>query len=168
MDNQTLLHILTAFVALGGLSLLLQAVYMFWVYKEMRILRERVTEAMPKVEALVESSEKAVTESKQRILEVTAKANEILDSAKRQIAKVEEVVNDASTRAKAQMDRAEMVLEDAMTRAHDTVATVHGGIMRPIREIHGIAAGVRAALAHLAAGNRTNVAQATQDEEMFI
>jgi hypothetical protein len=41
--------------------------------------------------------------------------------------------------------------------------------MRPLREIHGVAAGLRATLLHLASGGRsTSVAQATQDEEMFI
>jgi hypothetical protein len=61
-----------------------------------------------------------------------------------------------------------MVIDDTMSRAHETVAMVHGGILRPLREIHGIAAGVRTAINHLARGGRPSVAQATHDEEMFI
>jgi hypothetical protein len=45
---------------------------------------------------------------------------------------------------------------------------VHSGVMRPLREIQGITAGVRAALAFLAKGGRANVNQITHDEEMFI
>ena len=59
-------------------------------------------------------------------------------------------------------------VDDTMTRAHQTIGAVHSGLMRPAREIHGVAAGIRAALAHLVSGGRPSVAQATQDEEMFI
>jgi hypothetical protein len=169
MDNQTLLYIMTAFVVIAGISLFLQLLCMLGMYLTLRALQGKVTAMLPKVESLVDASQKAVVEGKQQILEITAKANEIMDSAKRQLAKVEDVVNDATGRAKVQMDRAEMVLDDTMTRAHDTVALVHGGVMRPLREIHGVAAGLRATLLHLASGGRsTSVAQATQDEEMFI
>jgi hypothetical protein len=168
MDNQSLLYIMTAFVVIAGLSLFLQLLCMLGMYRILRTLQEKVTAMLPKVESLVDASQKAVVEGRQQILDITTKTNEILDSAKRQLAKVEDVVNDASGRAKVQLERAEMVLDDTMTRAHDTVALLHGGLMLPLREIHGVAAGLRAALVHLASGGRTSVAQATQDEEMFI
>jgi len=50
-----------------------------------------------------------------------------------------------------------------MTRAHEAVSTVHGGIMRPLREINGVAAGIKAALGHLASGRRSDVLQVTQE-----
>ena len=81
---------------------------------------------------------------------------------------VEEVVSDATSRAKVQMDRVELVLDDTLSRAHETVALLHSGIMRPLREINGVTAGLRAALQFLSRGNRPSVAQATSDEEMFI
>ena len=40
--------------------------------------------------------------------------------------------------------------------------------MRPLREVNGIAAGMKTALAYLARGNRPSPDQATSDEEMFI
>jgi hypothetical protein len=75
---------------------------------------------------------------------------------------------DATQRAKVQLERAEMVLDDTMSRAHETVTMVHSGLLRPLREVQGIAAGIRTAIAHLTRGNRPSVAQATHDEEMFI
>jgi hypothetical protein len=66
------------------------------------------------------------------------------------------------------MERVEMVLDDTMSRAHETVATVHNGIMRPLRELNGIAIGIKTAFAFMARGNRPSVAQVTSDEEMFI
>jgi hypothetical protein len=88
--------------------------------------------------------------------------------AKRQMVVVEDVVGDAVGRAKVQMDRAELVLDDTLSRAHETVATLHNGVMRPLREINGLAAGLRAAFAALAQGSRPTPDRATSDEEMFI
>lgn len=77
------------------------------------------------------------------------------------------MLENAAGRAYIQMDRAEMVLDDAMSRAQETVAVVHSGIMKPLREIQGITAGVQAAIHFLLRGRRSHV-QATADEEMFI
>jgi hypothetical protein len=66
------------------------------------------------------------------------------------------------------MDRAEMVLDDTVSRVHESVSMVHQGINRPLREISGVATGLRAAIAYLVRGNRPTPAQVTQDEEMFI
>ena len=145
MENQNLLYVMTAFVVIAGLSLFSQFLCMLGMYRTLRSLQEKVTAMLPKVESLVETSQKAVVEGKQQILEVTAKTNEILDSAKRQLALVEDVLSDATSRAKVQMDRAELVLDDTIARAHDTVVVLQEGVMRPLREIHGVAAGLRAA-----------------------
>lgn len=169
MDNQTLLlTIMAVFVGISAVALLIQAGLLFGIYKAAKTLQEKVTPMLPKVEGLVTAATTTVETSRRQITDITAKANEILDSTKRQVAKVEDVVSDASSRAKVQMERIEMVLDDTMTRTHETVATVHNGIMRPLREINGVALGIKTAFAHLARGGRPSVAQATSDEEMFI
>jgi len=61
-----------------------------------------------------------------------------------------------------------MVLDDTMNRAQDTVAMVHKSILKPLKEIQGVAAGLRAAFFFLMRGARPNPVQATADEEMFI
>jgi len=109
-----------------------------------------------------------VEQSSRQITEITSRANDILDSTKRQLAIVEDVVGDAAARAKVQMERVELVLDDTLSRAHETVAVFHDGVMRPLREINGLAAGIRAALGAIARGNRPTPDQATSDEEMFI
>jgi hypothetical protein len=59
-------------------------------------------------------------------------------------------------------------LDDTMSRVQGTVTSVQSSIVRPLREISGVAAGVRSAVAHLLKGSPANVAQVTADEEMFI
>ncbi len=175
MDNQTLLYIMTAFVVIAGISLLLQLATLFGLYRVAKAMEEKVTGLLPKVNSLIDASQKTVDQSRQHIVDIAAKANDIaakssdiLDSTKRQVAKIEDVVNDAAGRAKVQLERAELVIDDTMSRTHETVSLVHSGIMRPLREIHGIATGVRTALSHLTQSGRPSVAQATHDEEMFI
>lgn len=168
MDQTFLLYVIAAFVALSFIALCIQAGFLFGMYKATKVLQEKVTPLLPKVEALVDSTKETVDHSRKQIVDITTKTNQILDSTKVQLGKVEEVVSEATSRAKVQMERVEMVLDDTMSRAHETVATVHSGIMRPLREINGIASGVKTALTHLTRGNRASVAQATSDEEMFI
>jgi hypothetical protein len=85
-----------------------------------------------------------------------------------QLARIDGVLEDASTRAHNQLAHAEMVIDDTMSRAQETVIIAHRGIMKPLREIQGVAAGVRTAIFYLMRGGRPSPAQATADEEMFI
>jgi len=168
MDQTTLLYIMAAFVIISAIALCIQAGMLAGMYKTTRSLQQSIQPLLPKVEALVESAKTTVDQSRKQIAEITARTNEILDSTKHQLAMVEEVVTDATARAKVQLERVEMVLDDTVSRAHETIAVLHGGIMRPLREINGVAVGLRAALAFLARGNRPSVDQVTTDEEMFI
>jgi ElaB/YqjD/DUF883 family membrane-anchored ribosome-binding protein len=182
MDQTTLLYIMTAFVIVAAIALCIQAGMLVALYSKTKMLQEKInplvdkiSPLVPKAEVLLESAKATVEQSKVQIVDITNKAseimnraNEIMGSVKNQLAMVEEVVSDATTRAKIQMERVELVLDDTINRTHETIATVHNGIMRPLQEINGVVAGVRAALAFLARNDRASVAQATSDEEMFI
>lgn len=168
MDQTTLLYVMTGFVIVAAAALCIQAGMLFALNKKAKSLQDDIRPLLPKVDALVDSTKTAVEQSRQQIIEITTRSNEILESTKRQLALVEEVVSDATARAKVELERVELVLDDTLSRAQETVATVHNGIMRPLREINGIAAGVKGALAFLARGNRPSVDQVTSDEEMFI
>jgi len=168
MNEMTLLYVMAAFVIISAIALCIQAGMLAGIYKTVKAMQESINPLVPKVESLVDKASSTVDQSSKQITEITTRANDILDSTKRQLAIVEEVVGDAAERAKVQMERVELVLDDTLSRAHETVAVFHDGIMRPLREVNGIAAGVRAALGALARGNRPTVDQATSDEEMFI
>jgi len=167
MDQQTLLALMTAFVFIAAVALVIQAGFLFGVYKASRGMNDKVQQLMPKIQALLDTSTQTLVDSRKQITEITAKANDILDLTYVQVRRVDEIMEDAQERAKIQMDRAEMVMDDAMTRAQRTVALVEGGIVKPIREIQGVAAGIRTALMFLSKG-RPNPSRATSDEEMFI
>jgi hypothetical protein len=168
MDQQALLIVMTAFVIVAAIALVIQAAMLYGMRKSALAVQERVDKLAPKVEALAESSRAAIDEGRASMAEITDRSKEILDTTRRQLARVEEVLVDAADRARAQMDRAEMVVDDAVERAQETISVVHGGIMKPIREINAVAAGMRAAIHYFMRGGRPNPDQVTADEEMFI
>jgi F0F1-type ATP synthase membrane subunit b/b' len=167
MDQQTLLTVMTVFVCISAIALLIQAGMLFGLYRSARGLQENVQRLLPKIESLVDTSRQTVEDSRKHILEITAKTSDILETARKQLQRVDEVLEDATARAHIQLEHAELVLDDAMERAHDTVALVHTGIMKPLREIQGVAAGLRTVIQFLLRG-RPNPTHATSDEEMFI
>ena len=168
MDQSQLLIVIAVFVFVAALAMCTQAFFLFGIFKAARALQEKAVPLVPKMDALVESSRVAIDDSRRQIHEITAKTSDILDVTRKQLARVDEVLEDASGRARVQFDRAEMVLDDAMIRTQEAVALVHSGIMKPLREIQGVTAGVRAALNFLMRGRHNGPVHATADEEMFI
>lgn len=120
------------------------------------------------VDSIMGKVEEIADISKGNVNELMAKVQEVADLSKQQLVKLDGVVTDATERAKVQMDRAELVIDDTVGRVHETVSTVHHGIMKPVKEVSGVAQGVRAAFTYLLRGNRPAIHEATQDEEMFI
>ena len=168
MDPQTLLYIMTVFVIVSAVALVLQFFILFGVYRSVKAMHEKISPLIPRTLTVLDAAENTIVQSRKNILEITAKANDVMDITRSQMGKVEETLGDMTSRLKVQMERIELVLDDSMSRVHETVATVHDGIMKPIREVTGVASGIRAAVAHLVRGGRPSVAQATSDEEMFI
>jgi len=182
MDQQALLIIMAVFVAVAAIALAIQAGMLYGIYKSSRAMQDNVARLAPKVESLAESSRVAIAESRVKIAEITTKVSEvttkiseitiktteILDLTRRQLERVDDFLSDTTTRARVQLDRVEMVVDDAMDRTQETIALVHGGIMKPIREINGVVVGLKAAMEYLLRGNRRSPDKVTADEEMFI
>jgi hypothetical protein len=176
MENQfAFIVVIAVFVGISAIALCIQAGMLFGIYKSAKVTEEnvkrvipKVESMLPKVEALVVSSTAAVDMSRRQIEEITTKASDILDVTRVQLARIDGVLEDASARAHVQLAHVEMVIDDTVSRAQETVAIAHRGLMLPLREIQGVAAGVRTAFFYLMRGGRPNPAQATADEEMFI
>lgn len=168
MNQETLLVVLIIFVAISALAMVIQAGLLYGIYRATKSLQRETLSVLPQTKSILKKAEATLDESRKNIVEITAKANEMMDIGKAQLVKLDDVMTDASTRAKAQLERAELVVDDTMSRVHHSVTSVHNGIVKPIREIQGITSGVRTALQHFLRGQRPSVAQATQDDEMFI
>lgn len=167
MDESTLLYIMAGAVSVSAIALVIQAFMLFGMYKAVAALRERVMITLPKVEALMETSKTTLEDARATIMDLRVKSTAILDTGQRQMKQLEALLNDASDRTSRQLAYAEAVVEDTLNRVEDTVNLVHKGVLKPIRGITGLAAGVSAALQYLLS-RKPNPRGATLDEEMFI
>jgi hypothetical protein len=189
MNQDWLLIIMTVFVATSAIALLIQMVMLMRIASIAKALQAQITQFTPQVQSVLQTAKPAIEsaksaldtakgaidtakatleQSRKHLAEITGRATSILDATRLQLVKIDDVVTDATTRAKLQLDRIDLVLEDTVSRAHETVAVFHNGVMRPLRQINGVSAGIRAAVRTLVQGERSNVSEATHDEEMFI
>lgn len=164
-----LIYVMAGAVVVSALALVLQLLILYGLYRTSRTMNTEVLGMLPGMRRLIESAEATIVQGRTQIAEVTSRAVEVLDMTRAQLDKVDESMGDALVGLRDQLKRAEIMVDDSLTKMHDTVSTVHSGVMKPLREISGIAAGVRAAVRTLAGGeSRASVAEATQDDEMFI
>ena len=168
MDQNNLLTLLTVFVAISAIALLIQAISLLGMFLVMRQLRTRVLAVLPQVHDILGVAKRATEGAEKQVDAIGSSSLAILGITKQQLVKVDDLLTDASKRAKVQMERAEMVMDDTMTRVQSTVSVVQRGVLRPIREVHGVVSGIRTAVQHFGRGNRSTVDHATSDEEMFI
>jgi hypothetical protein len=166
--SPTLLVVLTVFVALAAIAMIGQAVALLGIARATKKTMGKVEALLPDAAKVLDSARKTINQTGEFLTATNTRTTDILDVAKVQIMKIDDLVTDVSGRIKVQLDRAEMALDDAVDRAQQTVGTVHRGVMAPIREVHGVLSGIRAAISALARGNRPTVDHATSDEEMFI
>jgi F0F1-type ATP synthase membrane subunit b/b' len=165
---EQLAPIMTAAVVVAAVAIVLQLLILFAMYRASKAISNQIAALAPKIETLVETAQRTVEQSRQQVTEITTKTNAVLDQTKVQLVRVNEIMEDATSRAKRQLDRVELILDDTIGRVHETAMLLQNGVLRPLREVHGVAAGVRAAVSTLLRGGRPTVAQATQDDEMFI
>lgn len=173
--DPTLLTVMQWAVIVAGVAIVVQTILLFAMFLASRAMRRQVTALAEKVEPVAESAKQTLETTREVLGEVrgyakeyAAKGNEILDLTRQQLGRVDELMGDAVLRTRTQMDRIEMVLDDTMSRFQETTTLLQSGIVKPLRQVAGITAGVRTALTAVFGGRRTTVEQATHDEEMFI
>jgi len=75
----------------------------------------------------------------------------------------------AVDRTHARLEQIDHAVEATIKQIENVSGTVKSAVLRPVREISSIAAGISAMVAALAGGeHKSSVDSATQDEEMFI
>jgi hypothetical protein len=175
MNSNTALYWMIGFTTAATACLIIQVILLAvmartsWVMKRQAVrLMAKAEPLISKIEPIAESSQRLLEEVRRYAAEISSRTNDLLDLGREQMVRVDEVLGEATARTRAQMDRIEMVMDDTVNRFQETTSLLQNGIVRPLKQINALTAGVRAALSFLAAGRRTTVEQATHDEEMFI
>jgi hypothetical protein len=155
-------------VLISSIALLLLAIASVGTYLAVRKLESQISPLLPQVTEFLLNSRAALDEALKQFHETGDKTQAVLDSVRTELAGFSEARADITKRVTAQIQRIELVLDDSLTDIQEVVSVVHGGVIKPIREVTGIVAGVRTAIHSFFGGRRPSVAQATQDEETFI
>jgi hypothetical protein len=166
--NDTLIYVMTAAIVVAAAAILVQTVILFAMFLASRSMRNQITPLIGKMEPVIEGAQAVVEQVRRELGNITGKANEVLELSRKQLVRVDELLGEATARTRVQMDRVEMVLDDTVNRFQETTALLQNGVVRPLRQLAGVTAGLRSAIAVLFGGRRTTVEQATHDEEMFI
>ena len=165
MRQDDLLYVMAAAVTVSAIALIWQALLLFGVYKFSKIAREKVTTIAGQVESFVLSAQRSLEHRSKQVSDVANRAGEVLDLVYKQLVRIDDVMEEATAEASSQMDRVELALDDTIGELHTTVALLNKRLLRPVREVNGIAAGIKAALGYLLRSQRVTVERTTHEEE---
>ena len=125
--------------------------------------------AVDKVTEILATSGKILEETRPRIAEIAADTAATVKSGRQQVERIGELLHDATGRAQDRLEQIDRSVDSTVEQVEHAGESVKRAMMRPVREVNGIAAGVSAAVATLVGRSRkSSVDHATQDEEMFI
>jgi hypothetical protein len=163
-------------VLLACLASIWQAVVLSAVYKAGKEAQKAGKDAQTKLgplvdrfDAILTTSSKMLEENRPRIAEITAETLAIARTARQQAERIGELIDDANGRAKVRMAQIDRTVDHTVEQVELAGEAVKSAVMKPVKEVNGIVAGVKAALnAYAQGGNRNSPEHATQDEEMFI
>lgn len=155
-------------VLISSIALLFSAFASVGTYLAVRKIQSQVSPLVPQVTEFLLNSREALEEALKQFHETGKKTQAVLEDVHAEIAGFSEARVALTNRLQAQVQRVELVLDDSLANIQEIVSVVHGGVIKPIREVNGLVAGVRTAVRSFFVGRRPSVAQATQDEETFI
>lgn len=168
MQSETALVLLAIAVAVSSLALLIQAVAALRLMRSVQRLETEILPLVPQARETLARAQAALKLAADRIEESAAMTRQLLAAAQQQVEGLDQARRELAAQWRIQSERLELVLEDILSRVQEVVAVLHGTVMRPVREVSGMVAGVKAALQTLLMARRPTVDRATHDEEMFI
>lgn len=168
MQSETALVLLAIAVAVSSLALLIQAVAALRLMRSVQRLETEILPLVPQARETLARAQAALKLAADRIEESAAMTRQLLAAAQQQVEGLDQARRELAVQWRIQSERLELVIEDILSRVQEVVAVLHGTVMRPVREVSGMVAGVKAALQTLLMARRPTVDRATHDEEMFI
>ncbi|MBZ5585755.1 MAG: hypothetical protein LAQ30_26880 [Acidobacteriia bacterium] len=152
------------------------------VIQKIGALVEKATPVVEKAGPVIEKSGPAVDqarrvlqtvqgildENRPRITNLAAEATATVKTGREQVERVGELLHDAGDRARARLEQIDRTVDSTVGQIEEVGDSVKRAVLKPVREVNGLAAGISAAVGALVRGRKYPVDHATQDEEMFI
>jgi ElaB/YqjD/DUF883 family membrane-anchored ribosome-binding protein len=130
---------------------------------------EKTGATVDKVGPILENVRQIVEEARPRIVQISDESVAVAKSARKQVERAGDLLEDAGVRAKERLAQIDESLEQTVEQVGQVGGAMKRAVLKPVREVNGIAAGVSAAVSTIVSGpRRPTVETVTQDEEMFI
>jgi peptidoglycan DL-endopeptidase LytF len=131
------------------------------------VLNDKVGVVVERAGELVAGVTQLVDDSRPRFAEITDETLGIVKTGREQVEKVGDLLQDAAGRARTRLNQIDRSLDNTVAQVEHASESVKRAVMRPVREVNGMAAGISAVVSSLVR-KKAPVDEATQDEEMFI
>jgi ABC-type transporter Mla subunit MlaD len=119
--------------------------------------------------AVASTTNRLIDENRPRIAQISSEAASLVRTGREQAEHFGEILHDAGDLARDRLERIDKAVDSTVEQVEQVSGAVKRAVMRPVKEVNGIAAGISAAVSALVRGQRkSSVDEATQDEEMFI
>lgn len=110
-----------------------------------------------------------IEEARPQITHLSQEALEIVRLGREQVERVGDLLHDAGEKARTRLEQIDHSVESTIEQVEQVGGAMKRAVLKPVREVNGLAAGISAAVSLLVHGHRkSSVDAATQDEEMFI
>lgn len=159
---------MAAFTAVAAIALVIMMGMMIGIYKSVSAMRERSTGFLDRWEPVAEDAKQTLGDFRTQSSAILTDVKKLTETGKTQVDRVDVLLTDLQSAAKTTFDRVDQSLAVNLRRVDETTEAVQNTVLKPVRQIRGMAAAVDATLRHLSGRNRPTVDRATIDEEMFI
>ena len=115
------------------------------------------------------SAARLIDDARPRVAQISSETATLVRSGREQVQHIGEVLHDATDRARTRLDQIENAVDNTVEQVEHVSGAMKRAMLRPVKEVNGLARGISAVVATLVHGQRrSSVDEATQDEEMFI
>jgi hypothetical protein len=133
------------------------------------IVVERAGVLVQSANQMTLSANQIMQDARPKIADISAETAAIVRSGREQVERMGTLLHDAGDRARARLEQIDHSVTATVEQIENVSGAVKSAVLRPVREVNGIAAGISAAVSTLVHGqHKSHVDSATQDEEMFI
>jgi uncharacterized protein YoxC len=168
MSDDTFRLVIAGGVGLAAACCLVMAIVMLFMLRTVNGLKQKIEPLTHKAGPLMDMAQSTARELIPKVSTISADVVEISRTAREQVSRVGELMTELTEHAKMHMARIESAVEQTVGDVQHAGETVKKVVLKPVREVNGVMAGIKTAITVYSHGRRESVDHATQDEEMFI
>jgi hypothetical protein len=139
------------------------------VVDDIRGVIAKTSEFVERATDVAATTNLVIEDARPHVAMIAKETSEITRVGREQVERLGDVLTEAGEKARARLEQIDHSVESTIEQVEHVSGAMKRAVMKPVREVNGLAAGISAAVSTLVRGQRkSSVDSATQDEEMFI